>query len=289
MRVPQAYAFIFFVIIVGGSAFLYNSCAGGGGSPAAPTPPEYYHFTVNSSLNSQDGWYVDPAANFNEKVMNVGSDAHGGVGVWFINNTVTSGGFGNQPQSPVFTKASGESTVRDTGGGDSMVTTFYFKTLASVADGSSFTLSFSPTSADRHNYLRFVNDLDVDGGMRIYAIDGVNLDQIHDVATNISRGVWHKVKIINNNLDGPSNDVVDVYLDDILVNSHTTWEDWRRAIPATTLAVTRILFRMSIQATADDASFTSPAGFYIDDFSQASFNAATPTVAIESYSAGFEP
>ena len=244
---------------------------------------------MNVSINGQDGWFVDPGANFNEKLMNVGTGvAYRGVGVWFLNNTVTSGGFGNQPVSPAFTKANGESTVRTVGGGDSMIYSFQFRTVSNVADGSSFTLSFSPTGGDRHDYLRIVNDLDVDGGLRMYAFDGLNLD-LRAVTQNISRGVWHHLKVVNTNPDGSSNDTVEVYLDDILISTHTTWEDWRTALPAATLAVNRVLFRMSIAGTTDDPSFTSPLGFYIDDFYQLSFNSSAPNTIIESYSADFEP
>ena len=281
-----------FIAVTGVTAFMFNNCSSsGGGSTPPPNPPGPlgFRFTMNASINGQDGWFADPSANFNEKVMNMGATAHTGVGVWFINNTVTSSAFGNQPQSPAFTKASGESTVRSLGGGDSMVTSFWIRTVSGSADGTSFTLSFSPTAADRHNYLRIINDLDANGGFRIFAIDGVNLNQVHSVATNIARGLWQEIKVINTNLDGPSNDIVDVYINGVLVHSHTTWEDWRRALPATTLAVTRIMFRMSIQATTDDPSFTLPQGFYIDDFRQTSFDSSNPAVAIEDYSAGFEP
>ena len=284
---------VIFILVVGSASVVYNNCgsSGGGSSPPSPPPPPEpaYHFTMNISIDGQDGWFVDPSGNFNEKLMNVGATAHAGVGVWFINNTITSSGFGNQPQSPAFTKASGETTVRSVGAGDSMATEFWIRTVSGSADGTSFTMSFSPTSADRHDYLRIINDLDVDGGFRMFAIDGLTLNQTHSVATNMPRGQWIKIKVINTNPDGPSNDIVDVYVNGVLVNSHTTWEDWRRAIPATTLAVNRMLFRMSIQATTDDPSFTSPQGFYIDDFRQTSFDSSAPTVAIEDYFSEFEP
>ena len=150
------------------------------------------------------------------------------------------------------------------------------------------TLSLSPTSADRHDYLSFVNTLDANNGFQIYAFDGATFTQ-HNVALNISRGAWHHIALVNTNPDGCSNDVVKVYLDGMLVSTHTTWEDWRTALPAITLAVTRVLFRLSITAASVDASFTSPPeGFYIDDFMQFSFESSQPNTIIESYSTGFE-
>lgn len=245
-------------------------------------------YAVNTSINAQNSWYSDPAANFDEKILNIGSQACRGNGVWHISNAVTSGGFGNQPISPAFTKANGETTVRTAGAGDSMAYSFFFRTKSSVADGSSVTLSLSPTSADRHDYLRILNHLDASGGLQLISIDGVGLVS-KNIVQNISRGIWHHILLTNTNPDGTGNDVVKVYLDGSLVSTHTSWEDWRTAIPATTLAVTRILFRLNVLASTVDPSFTAtPEGFYIDDFEQRSFDSSSPSTAIESYSTGFE-
>ncbi|MEO8333141.1 MAG: hypothetical protein ABI479_11980 [Gallionella sp.] len=60
------------------------------------------------------------------------------------------------------------------------------------------------------------------------------------------------------------------------------------ALPAATLAVTRSLFRVSVTAAPMDLSFTSPQGFYIDDYIQEILNSSSPTTIIESYKTGFE-
>ncbi|MEO9040311.1 MAG: hypothetical protein ABI265_09815 [Gallionella sp.] len=245
------------------------------------------------SINGQDGWFVDPAALFDEGVVNLGPGACRGKGVWKIDNTVISGGFGNQPQSPVFVESAGESSVRSAGGGDTMTVSFFIKTISSGADGSSFTHSFSPTVADRQTYVRFDNTLDANGGFQIYSIDGLLLDQTHTLATHLSRNVWHKIKIVDINVDGLSaggiaNDVVNVFIDGNFAGTFSTWESWRAAIPSATLAVTRSLFRLNISAAADDPSFTSPQGFYIDDYVQEITNSSAPTTIIESYKTGFE-
>jgi hypothetical protein len=197
--------------------------------PVAPTPSYLCGgatfisdtYSVNTSINGQNNWYADPAANFDEMILNVGSDACRGHGVWKISNAVVSGGFGNQPISPAFTKASGESTVRSVGAGDSMSYSFFFRTKSASADGSAIVVSLSPTSADRHDYLRFVNDLDAKGGFQIYTVDGAALTQ-KNITQNISRGVWHHIKVVNTNPDGSSDDIVKAYLDGVLVSTHTT-------------------------------------------------------------------
>jgi hypothetical protein len=281
----------------------YTNCSQTADDPAqvsTPAPPAFAShicggatfvsdtYTVDTSINGQNGWFADPASNFSEAILNVGTDACRGHGVWKISNAVVSSAFGNQPISPAFTKANGESTVKSIGGGDSMSYSFFFRTKSTQADGSTMTLSLSPTTADRHDYLRFENNLDGNNGLQIYAFDGATFTQ-HNVALNITRGLWHHVALVNTNPDGGGNDVVKVYLDGMLVSTHTTWEDWRTALPAVTLAVTRVLFRLSVTSASVDASFTSPPeGFYIDDFIQSSFKSSQPDTIIESYATGFE-
>jgi hypothetical protein len=276
--------------------------SGGGGTaftaaapPLAPTPAyvcggETFASAMFStgSINGQEGWFVDPSAGFDEGIVSLGSGACRGNGVWMLNNSVTSGAFGNQPQSPAFPESAGESSVRGAGGGDTMAVSFFFRTVSAAADGSTFTHSFSPSTADRQTYLRFVNDLDSNGGLRIYSIDGVLLDQIHPQAANLSRAGWHHVRVVDLNVDGAANDVVTVSIDGVLVGTFSTWESWRAALPAPTLAVSRSLFRLAIGAGTVDASFTSPLGFYIDDYIQEVFNSSAPTAILESYKTGFE-
>ena len=134
-----------------------------------------------------------------------------------------------------------------------------------------------------------MNDLDSNGGLRIFSIDGVLLDQIHSQATNLSRAAWHHVRIVDLNVDGRvANDVVTVSIDGVLVGTFSTWESWRAALPAPTLAVSRSLFRLAIGAGTVDPSFTSPLGFYIDDYIQEVFDSSAPTAILESYKTGFE-
>jgi len=245
-------------------------------------------YSVNTSISGQNGWYVDLIANFDEKILDVGSQACRGKGVWQLSNKVTSGGFGNQPMSPTQNTSAGESTVRDPGGGDSMAISFYIRTVSGNADGSAFTLSFSPDSADRHTYLRFVNDENTDRGFRMFAIDGAGLTA-HDVKNNMTRATWMHIQIESENPDGGSNDIVRVYVDGVLVDTHTSWEDWRTALPATTLSISRVLFRINALPSAEGPFIDNQAlGFYIDDFRQWTYNASNPSVHIEEYKTGFE-
>jgi len=264
--------------------------------PTLPSPVNYCGGTPYSanlmtigSIHGQDGWFSDPSASFDQSVMSSANSCKGN-GVWFLNSDVGSSAFGNQPQSPEFALTAGESTVSN-GGGDTFEASFFIRTVSTSADNSGFTLSFSPgpvrlsndplqSGTDRHNWLRFENSPDASGGFRIYALDG-NLIAYKGVVNQLQRANWLHVRIVNYNADGPSNDVVMVYVNDLLVSTHSTWEDWRSSLPATTLAVNHVLFRIS-------AAIPGSQGFLIDEFEQKTYNYSKPSVIIQQYKTSFE-
>lgn len=219
--------------------------------------------------------------------------ARRGKGVWRLSNSVTSGAFGNQPQSPVLNPTAGESTVRSAGGGDSVCTSFWIRTVSASADGSAFTFSHSPAMADRHDYIRFENDDSSRKGYYVWGLDTLGStsafdSRSFDAQTQLPRATWAKVVIITTSPDGTGNDNVRIFLDGALKLTMSTWEDWRAASSFTTLGIARALFRISTPGTAMDASYVAPQGFYIDDFSQVTYNAATPGTLLSQYKTGFE-
>lgn len=285
-------------------AFFGNGCSGGGegsedsaSGSSCSTPVTYATtcggatftsdtYTINSSINGQNNWYVDTGAGFEEEILNIGGGACRGSGVWLLNNNIWSGGYGNQPASPAFTSTYGDSSLR-TGTGDSFSTSFFFKTVSATADGASFTVNISPTAQGRLNYLRFDNNTDGNGGLQIFAYDGsFNVDM---VATNISRNTWHHVRIELEAPTGVSNDIVKVYLDGVLVDTHTSLEDYYAGVPEPTPLASRVMFRLAVDPPYVDGSFTTSSGFYIDDFTQRAYDSTCPGIALESYSTGFEP
>ncbi|MEI6080399.1 MAG: Ig-like domain-containing protein, partial [bacterium] len=256
-------------------------------------------FTVDTRILGQNGWGANDmpvaiASNFNEKIIKVlAADVCRGPGVWKISNTVTSVGFGNQTCSPALSETAGESFFRSSNGGDTMEVSFFFRTVSSSADGSIMETDLSPPDcSDRFNYMRFENRMDSNGGLTISGIDGVNLDQQHSIS-NITRGVWHYVKIIDKNVDGlnqdgSANDIINVYVDGVLGFTYSDWEAWRATLPAPSYAVSRVMFRLRGAGTDLDPSFISPEGFYIDDFIEKIYNSSAPSTVISEYRTGFE-
>lgn len=232
-------------------------------------------------ISSQNGWENDINEAFDEAIEDIGGDACRGRGVWRINNSHGSGGFSNQPLSPAFTKSNGEVPLRSAGGGDSMYYEFFFKTKSTSGDWTIVDMSFaSAPTVDRLTDMRIRNLSDAHGGLQLELRDGLNLDN-HILASNLTRGAWHHLKVVIETPDGFSNDIVKVYLNGTSVGTFTSWENFFEAQPAPSFAVSRVMFRVA-------HTFNIATGLYIDDFQQVSFDSSDPTTVIESYRTGFE-
>jgi len=255
------------------------------------------HFTAGASINGQNGWAS--TGGFDEKVENVGAAAQAGANVWRLSNRIVSGAFGNQPVSPQLSESSGESTVRSAGGGDSMEAVFWMRPVSSLADGSSMTISMSPPRGDRLSYFRIINDLDANGGYQTKVIDyydvhNTGLFRTFVPSTGMSRTAWTKVRLVMETIDGSTNDVFQIFLNDQLAGTHSTWEDyftWPLGGNSVTLAVDRLMFRVAGAASGVDPSFVdaNAQGFYFDNVCYRIYNRATPSSTIQFYRTGFEP
>jgi len=108
------------------------------------------------------------------------------------------------------------------------------------------------------------------------------------VATNLDRSVPHTIRITMDFLEGPSNDVVKVYVDGQRKLTGTSWENYYRydseaaAHGGKTPIVNRILFRTGGAAAIDNLG----KGFLIDEFSMKS--AAGPTNASQCKNGGWQ-
>ena len=97
------------------------------------------------------------------------------------------------------------------------------------------------------------------------------------VATGLNRAVPHTIKLTMDLLEGPSNDIVKVYVDGSLRHTGTSWEDYYRydceavAHGGNPPAVNRILYRTS---SVPNAPLTLLHGFVFDNLSLGTSNAA---------------
>ena len=104
------------------------------------------------------------------------------------------------------------------------------------------------------------------------------------IATGLDRTVPHTVLLTIHFVDGPGNDVVNVYLDGALVHTGTTWEDYYRdwTVGVLPSPVDSMMFRVAGTAVPAD----SGNGFLIDNFSEYSGPAPTADLTSLSLSSG---
>ena len=99
------------------------------------------------------------------------------------------------------------------------------------------------------------------------------------VAQDLDRTVYHNLKLVMDFLDGPANDVVRVYVDNVLVHTGTSWEDYHRYDPEAvadqhTHTVDSLLIRAG--GTAVPANLTK--GYLIDNLSLSSSTVPPPAL-----------
>lgn len=197
---------------------------------------------VTGSINGQDGWSSLGSIGAGCALYDHAVFAHSlfpsfGNQSLRISDAVTSGCFGDQTFAKPLTNAVGETGA--TAGTFSVGTRqTHFETQFAVASAvptaqqTGLHVSVSPDRGDgsRMSYLRFE-----DGALGIDVFfddvqgttDPANFVETQ-IATGLDRAVPHTIKLTMDLLDGPSNDVVKVWIDGTLVITGTSWENYYR-------------------------------------------------------------
>ncbi len=235
------------------------------------------------NINGQDGWSMTGAYDV-EVVTNTYGYASFGTQSLRLSNAVTSGSFGDQTFAKPLVNAVGE--ISATAGSFTVGTRqTHFEMQFDIASTQStqqsgMMLSVSPDRGDgsRMSYLRFE---DAPNGINVFFDDvqqptpctpaGCANFVETQIVTETSRSVPHTIKLTMDTLDGPSNDVVKVYIDGTLVHTGTSWEDYYRYDPEAAgeqspRIVKTVLFRLG--GTAVPANLGK--GFLVDNFSTSS-------------------
>ncbi len=247
------------------------------------------------SINGQDGW--SKTGSYDHAVSSSLGTAGFGAQSYRMSNAITSGGFADQTYSRSLANEAGETTAANNGlsGGTrqkNFELQFGFASAVPGAQQPGMAMSVSPDRGDgaRMSYLRFEDQAN---GIHVFFDDyqdlapfgtaigdaangcdagGDNFTDI-DIAT-LARNVPHTIKFAIFFIDGPRNDVVQIYIDGVLVKTGTTWEDYSRycqnSQPAT---VDSLLMR-----TAGASAATSGNGFLFDNMDFASSTSATNLV-----------
>ncbi len=249
-----------------------------------------FELFTTGSVNGQGGWTSGHGSSFcpvyDEGVV---ANTYGyptfGAKSLRISNAIACGSYNDQTFSPSLTDEAGE-TSASTGVYSGGTRRPYFEAqwdFASTVPGSEQPGLSVVASADRGDPSRmtWLQMQDTPSGLQLNFEDYQESIQnfvLTPIATGLDRTVPHTVKVTIQFVDGPTNDVVDVYLDGSLIHTGTTWEDYYRDWAGGLSApVDSMMFRVSAAAPANSGN-----GFLLDNFS--SFSGPVPTADLASLS-----
>lgn len=250
------------------------------------------------TINAQDGWTSLGAAGSGCAVYDHAVASTSTAPISFatkslrISNAVTSGCFGDQTFSKSLVNAVGESGA---GAGTYATGTLqaHFETEFDIASAiptqqqPGLFMSVSPDRGDgsRMSYLGF-SDVPTGIDVIFYDVQGVNVGfQVANfVSTDlgiVSRTAPHHIKMTFDAVDGPSNDVVKVYIDNVLVHTGTSWENYYHFdTEAAAEQNVRIVRNMLFRSGGAPAPLNAGSGFLVDNLSLVSGPTPPSTVTV---------
>lgn len=232
---------------------------------------------VLGNINGQDGWTKTGGYDVNVVSNTFEFSTYGSQSLQ-ISDAVTSGSFSDQTFSKSLIDEAGETDALN-GGYSGGVRQNHFEAQFDIASTmltqqSGMHLSVSPDRGDgaRMSYLRFE---DSTNGINVFFEDvqgttnPANFVETQ-VGSDLNRAVPHTIKFVMDFVDGPSNDIVKIYIDGILVHTGTSWENYYRfdsesnpSLISNSRTVDTLLFRESGAANPTDLGH----GYIIDNLS----------------------
>jgi len=195
-----------------------------------------------------------------------------------ISNAVTSGAFGDQTFSAPLANEAGETTdAQQTSNPGTRQPRFEAQfDLASVIpdlqQGLAISVSPDNGSGARMSYLKFEDQ--PDGLIHVFFAEVTGTtDPANFVQTEIAQvdRSAHTFKFVIDFIEGPSNDVVRIYIDNALIRMGTSWENYYRYdSEAQTLGLTRAINCLLFRAGGNAVPANLGNGFLIDNVSLAS-------------------
>ncbi len=238
------------------------------------------------TIHGQDGWSKTGPYDVEVESNTFGFPSLGSQTLR-ISNAITSGSFGDQTFSTSLADEAGEADAQASpySGGtrqNHFEAQFDFASTM-LAEQPGLFMSVSPDRGDgaRMSYLGFDDEA---GGINVIFYDVQGTDNPANfvpttIATGLSREAVHTAKFVIDFVDGPSNDIVQIYIDGVLVHTGTTWENYYRfddesnpLLIDESRAVDSLLFRVGGTA----APATSGNGFLVDSVELSSSSLTTP-------------
>lgn len=261
---------------------------------------DFESYTIGN-IHGQDGWNKTGAYDA-AVVANTYGYATFGAQSLRISNAITSGSFGDQTFSkPIIDEAGETNAYVDTPSGTRQPyfrSEWDFASAEPTAQQPGLSVVASPDKGDGGR-MSWIQMTDTPSGLEVNFFDyqdvapfgsdanpedgvGAGDDFVFTaVATGLDRTVPHKIKIEMFLIDGPRNDVVNVYVDGLLKHTGTSWEDYFRwnqgpGDPEQTAPVreSRVIRSILFRVGGAAVPATLGKGFVIDNFSV--FSGQTP-------------
>lgn len=233
----------------------------------------FENYTLGT-LNGQDGWSSTGSAGaggpgYDHAIATQSTYPSMGSQVLRISNAVTQGSFGDQTFSKSLANDAGESSAENGGisGGDRQrffSADFDFASADPVNHQPGLNLSISPDRGDGAR-MSWVQIIDEAAGLTLnfgdYQTAQTNFIYT-PLATGLDRSAVHHLRITMEFVDGPDNDIVQVFLNGTLMHTGTSWEGYFNNVEVKpTRTVDSLLFRTAGTA----APATSGKGFFFDN------------------------
>jgi hypothetical protein len=203
-------------------------------------------FTIGAPFHGQGGWSMTGPPAFDVAVVGSGGTAGFGSQSLRASNAAASGGFANQPIAPSLADAAGEASSRSSSGssGDRQPRydlRFQFRSAQPGAQQAGLVIQLSATD-HLGNRMGVLTLQDTAGGLEVRYFDtpspacpggtaGCVSFRETTVVGGLTRGDAHSVRLQMDFVDGPDNDVVQVFVDGSLRFTGETWENYYRNDP----------------------------------------------------------
>lgn len=236
------------------------------------------------TVDGQGGWSATNP-NWDEEVVDLGGNK-----AWRVSNETTSGSFGDQPFAPSSGEIAGESGSTHVASGNPAsfnryIASFDFWSVTGAAQpGLDITVSPDDGSGSRQSFISIEDNgagIDIDfydsdanhpvsnpnGGFVLTTpVTGLSYTEVHNVRFDIQ--FVDGIDIDGDDGEVHGNDIVDLYVNDVLVHTGTTWESYfwtttEGQTPPSVRAIDTLLFRLS----TNNGFVSNGGGFYIDNVS----------------------
>jgi Big-like domain-containing protein/VCBS repeat protein/copper-binding protein NosD/peptidase M10/serralysin-like protein/hemolysin type calcium-binding protein len=244
---------------------------------------DFDNFGLGPITNGENGWVVLAASGIDQEVVNQsGSD-----NAFRMSSDPTTGAFAG-PYSPGLFETAGE--PQTTADYDSQSIRFTFQAFNPVPDDSRLEVDFGTVAANDRNNFMVIESSSTTGGIRIavnHPVPGgafanpvfTGFTGNIELVSGVDPSVPHEIEMRVTYVDGPDNDVIDIYLDGSHIGTTTTFENFRdasnpdHAANAEINQTNRLFFRSGAGgAAAQDGPGGQNQGFLFDDITNAVYN-----------------